>query len=120
MQQEILRRDGGTLSEAQVARSLGLSTKDVEELRQTGRLIGLERERHSYAYPAWQITPDGILPGLEATLADFTIQDPWMQAAFFVSTDPRLDGERPLDALRRGNVAAVRRAASAYGEHGAA
>ena len=43
-----------------------------------------------------------------------------MRAAFFLSGDPRLNGATPLEELRRGNIEAVRRAASAYGEHGAA
>ena len=118
--QELLRREGGTLSAEQVAAHLGLSRQAVDKRRRAGRLIGLGVGRHGYAYPAWQLAPNGVLPGLADALSALSVHDPWMRAAFFLSGDPRLDGATPLDALRRGNVDAVRRAASAYGEHGAA
>ncbi len=61
-----------------------------------------------------------MIPGLEAILTSLPEQDPWMQAAFVLSGDPRLNGATPLDELRRGSIDAVRRAAAGYGEHGAA
>ena len=117
---EILQREGGTLSADQVATHLGLSRQAVDKRRRAGKLIGLSLGRRGYAYPAWQLGLEGVLPGLEATLTSLNVHDPWMRAAFFLSGDPRLDGATPLEGLRRGNVEAVRRAASAYGEHGAA
>jgi hypothetical protein len=42
-----------------------------------------------------------------------------MQLAFFLQENPYLDGAVPLVRLRQGDVAAVRRAAQGYGEHGA-
>jgi hypothetical protein len=39
---------------------------------------------------------------------------------FFLAKNVRLDGDRPLDRLRRGDVDPVVRAARAFGEHGAA
>jgi len=48
------------------------------------------------------------------------VEWPARRTAYFLSGDPRLDGARPLDELRKGRVNAVRRAASGYGEHGAA
>jgi biotin operon repressor len=120
VRQELLQREGGTLSAEQVAGHLGLSRQAVDKRRRAGKLIGLNIGRRGYAYPAWQLGRQGTLPGLEAALSELTIRDPWMQAAFFLSGDPRLDGATPLDELRRGNVDAVRRAAGGYGEHGAA
>ena len=120
MRQEILRSDGGTLTAGQVAAHLGLSRQAVDKRRRAGKLIGLNVGRRGYAYPAWQLGQDGVIPGLEETLTSLTVHDPWMRAAFFLSGDPRLEGARPLDALRQGNLASVRRAASGYGEHGAA
>lgn len=117
---EILRREGGTLSADQVATHLGLSRQAVDKRRRAGKLIGLSLGRRGYAYPVWQLGQEGILPGLEEVLTSLNVHDPWMRATFFLSGDPRLDGATPLEELRRGNVEAVRRAASAYGEHGAA
>jgi hypothetical protein len=120
MRQEILQRDGGVFSAEQVASVLGLTRQAVDKRRRAGKLIGLNTGRRGYAYPTWQFDQGGVLRGLEEVVASLNVHDPWMQAAFFLSGDPRLEGARPLDELRKGNVAAVMRAASGYGEHGAA
>jgi hypothetical protein len=118
--QELLRREGGTWTLKQAAANLGVSAATVETRRRAGKLIGVKSDAAGYVYPAWQFVPSGILAGLEETLAALSVRDPWMQAAYFLSGDPRLDGARPLDELRQGHIDAVRRAASGYGEHGAA
>lgn len=120
VREEILRREGGTLTADEVATHLGLSRQAVDKRRRAGKLLGLSVGRRGYAYPAWQLGREGVLPGLEAALTSLKVYDPWMRAAFFLSGDPRLNGATPLEELRRGNIEAVRRAASAYGEHGAA
>src|SRR5215212_160004 len=119
-QQDILRREGGVLTPESIAELLGVPTAVVEEWRRAGRLVGVQTGPHDYAYPAWQVTRDGLLPGIGEVLAAMPMRDPWVRAGFFVSGDPRLNGETPVTELRRGNIAAVIRAASAYGEHGAA
>ncbi|MDI3340090.1 MAG: hypothetical protein QJR03_06115 [Sphaerobacter sp.] len=118
----LLAAEGGTLSSTQVADLLGITRQAVDKRRKAGRLIGLATGRRGYAYPLWQFDPErrGVLPGLEAVLAALRAHDPWMQVAFFLTPDVRLGGETPLAVLRRGDVAAVRRAAEAYGEQGAA
>ena len=60
-----------------------------------------------------------MLPGLEDVLAELSLPDPWTQAAFFLSPNTYLGGQRPIDELRRGNLDEVRRAAWAMGEQGA-
>jgi hypothetical protein len=117
---EILRREGGAWTAEQVTAHTGLSQESISQQCRAGKLIGLLTDRQEYVYPSWQFEQNGILPGLEETLAALTVRDPWVQAAFFVSGDPRLNGATPLDELRRGNVDAVQRAARGYGEHGAA
>jgi hypothetical protein len=117
---QLLQAEGGTLTVTEVARRLGLTRQAVEQQRRAGHLLALPTERRRYAYPAWQFTPDGVLPGLVDTLADLQVRSPWMRAAFFLGRNVYLDGASPLGELRRGRVAAVRRAAQAYGEHGAA
>lgn len=115
--QELLRIEGGTLTAEQVAKTLDLTRQAVDKRRRAGKLIGLNTGRRGYAYPVWQLGMNGVLAGLEDVLVDLSVRDPWMQAAFFVSGDPRLGGATPLDELRRGNVEAVRRAARGYGTH---
>lgn len=115
----LLSRDGGTYSAPEVALVLGISRQAVNKRRQAGQLLALRLGRHGFAYPVWQFTDDDVLPGLAQVLARLADHDPWMQARFFVSANPRLGGDRPLDQIRRGNVQPVLTAADGYGEHGA-
>lgn len=117
---QILGAEGGTLPASRVAEHLRISRQAVDKRRRSGKLVGLDIGRHGHAYPAWQFDERGVLPGLEAILAALRVGDPWMQAAFFLSGDPRLDGDTPLDQLRRGRLEAVVRAARGYGQHGGA
>jgi hypothetical protein len=43
-----------------------------------------------------------------------------MQVIFMLTPSRRLDGTTPLQAVRKGRVEEVQRAARAFGEHGAA
>lgn len=115
----LLETEGGVISAVEVASLLGITRQAVDKRRRAGRLIGLTLGRRGYAYPAWQFTERGTLPGLERVLEALRGHDPWMQAAFMVNPNTRLDGETPLSALRRGQTDAVIRAAAAYGEQGA-
>lgn len=120
MRERLVQAEGGVLRVEQVAKHLGLTRQAVDKRRRSGKLLALDTGRRGYAYPSWQLGPRGTLPGFEQILADLNVQDPWMQVAFFLSGDPRLNGATPLEELRRGNVEGVRRAARGYGEHGAA
>ena len=117
---QILSAEGGTLLAGRVADHLRISRQAVDKRRQAGKLIGLDVGRHGYAYPSWQFDERGVLPGLEDVLGNMRIRDPWMQAGFFLSGDPRLQGATPLERLRHGDVEAVVRAARGYGQHGGA
>lgn len=116
----ILESDGGTISVDEVAQRLGVTRQAVDKRRRAGRLLALPIGFSRYAYPVWQFGPSGMLPGFEEVLAELSSVDPWTRAAFFLGENTYLDGERPLDEIRRGNVERVRRAAWAMGEQGAA
>ena len=116
--QQLLAAEGGVLSGEEVAKLLGISRQAVDKRRRTGRLLALPVGSHRMAYPSWQFTTDGILRGWEEVLGDLRQHDPWMQLAFMLSGNSGLEGTVPVVALRRGQVAAVRRAARLYGEHG--
>jgi hypothetical protein len=118
--EEILRAEGGTLTALQAASHLRLTRQAVDKRRRAGRLLALAAGRRGYVYPAWQFGPDGMVPGFEDALGELTVTDSWARAAFFLSGEPRLDGATPLEALRSGDAAGVRRAARGHGEHSAA
>lgn len=116
---QLLDAEGGTLSADQAAAQLGISREAVNQRRRSGKLLALSTGRRGYRYPAWQFGEEGVLPGLEQTLGSFGIEGQWGQAAFFLGGNARLDGERPLDLLRRGrpeDIAAVVEAARTRGE----
>jgi hypothetical protein len=118
--EELLQAEGGTATASEAARLLHLTRQSVDNRRRGNRLIGLGLGRRGYAYPIWQFAESGALPGLEDVLSDLKHCSPWMQTHFMTTGDQRLDGATPLQALREGHVQDVRRAAHAFGEHGAA
>lgn len=115
---EVLQAEGGTWSAPAAAEHLAISRQAVDKRRKAGTLLGLPVGRHGYAYPAWQFTRSGVLQGLEETLRALEGRDPWMKASFLLGSQVRLEGKRPLELLRRGEVQPVVRAAGVFGEHG--
>jgi len=120
MKRALLKAEGGVLSGPQLAEHLGITPQGVGKKREKGQLFWLE-VGDGYVYPAFQVGPDGLLPGVRQVLDAFEhVDDPWMRVNFMLTGDARLAGQRPLDALREGKVEDAVRAARAYGEHGAA
>jgi hypothetical protein len=120
-ERRLLDEYGGTLTGEQVGGILGIGRQAVDKRRRTGTLIALSTGRHGYRYPAWQFTKAGTpLPGLEDVLQALSPHDEWMQAAFFVSKNPRLSDKTPIELLKSGDLRSVLEAAEVYGEHGAA
>ena len=118
--EHLLQAEGGVLSAEQAATVLRMTRQGVDKRRRTGALIGLCLGRKGYVYPLWQFDQNGTLPGLEAVMAELRDVSPWMQAAYMLSGDARLNGERPLDVLRHGDIQHVVEAARDYGEQGGA
>jgi hypothetical protein len=119
-QRRLLEGHGGTLSAPQVAQVLGITPQAVDKRRHSHTLMALSMGRHGYRYPVWQFTKSGALPGLRDVLQALEPHDEWMQVAFFVSKNPRLGDQTPIDMLMAGNLEQVVNAARAYGEHGGA
>lgn len=117
---EILQEEGGTVGAGEMGELLGgISAQAVDKRRRKGKLLALPAGKGGYRYPVWQVRGGTVIEGFEDVLAVFGVEDPWMRAAFFLSGDARLGGDRPLDRLNRGDVEAVKQAAAAYGVHGA-
>jgi hypothetical protein len=118
---EALESEGGTLGAQEVAEVLGISRQAVDQRRAAGKLLALDLGMRKNLYPRWQITEEGILAGLEEALLALKAggNSPWMCLRFFLSQNYRLGEVRPLDLLRRGEIARVVQAASVYGEQGA-
>jgi hypothetical protein len=117
---KLIEEHGGTLSAEKAGEVLGITRQAVEKRRQIGKLLALTIGRHGYRYPVWQFNESGTLPGLEQVLGVLASHDQWMQTTFFVSKNPRLNNRTPKEMLEAGEIDRVLKAASVYGEHGAA
>jgi hypothetical protein len=117
---KLLEGHGGTWTAEEAAKILGITRQAVDKRRRAGKLLGLTSGRYGYRYPVWQFTGSGVLEGLADTLSALAAHDEWIQAAFFVGNNPRLNGRTPVEMLGAGKVERVLAAAEAYGEHGAA
>jgi len=118
LKRHVLEAEGGALTVADVAKRLGISKQAVDKRRRARTLLALATAR-GFLYPAWQFADEGMLPGFPQVLAVLDAA-PWTQASWFLTGDSRLGDARPVDALRRGELKHVLRAAAAYGEQGAA
>jgi hypothetical protein len=117
--ERLLTEEGGTWSADQVAKHLHLTRQTVNLRRKQRTLLGLDAGRHGFRYPAWQFARTGRLKGLEQVLAALRHLDPWMQQAFMLGRNVRLKNKRPIEVLRAGDIDAVVKAGSSFGEHGA-
>lgn len=118
--ERLLSEEGGTWSVEAVAKHLQLTRQAVNRRRKLGTLLGLDAGRHGFLYPAWQFDRKGTIHGLEQVLHAMSHLGPWMQHSFMLGQSLRLGDKRGIDVLRQGDVAAVVKAGSCVGEHGAA
>jgi hypothetical protein len=117
--QRLLHEEGGVIGPAQVAELLGVSRQAVGQRRTAGKLLGIPGPG-GYRYPLWQFTGAEVLPGLAKVLAALAGHDPWTVLRFFLNGNLALpESQRPLDALRLGQLDAVLRAARLYDEQAA-
>lgn len=118
--ERLLAAEGGSYSTAQVAEVLGISRQAVDNRRKNGKLIGVSLGKRGYVYPAWQFGLGETLAGLDVVLAALGKGSAWSQLSFMLNGNSWLDGDSPLDRLRRGDVEAVRGAALMNGQQAAA
>ena len=121
----LLIREAGVLSAAAVAKQLGRTRPNVDQLLMRRRLLGV-RFGSRWQFPSIQFRGHEILPGLATVLRSMGNIHPWAALAVLLSPldEPSL---RPIERLSRGNragalVAASRAAARlrrSWGEAGA-
>ena len=79
-----------------------------------GALIAIPGDR-GRRYPAFQFTSEGqIVDGLRSVLAALGQTDPFSALDFLCDANDDLAGERPIDVMTRGEVAAAVEAARHY------
>jgi hypothetical protein len=117
---ELLVAEGKPLSATEVGAILHVTRAKVDRMRSAGRLLAVDAGPQGIVFPSWQFSEHGVLPGLREALEELRNLSPWTQMQFFLNKNLRLAGATPLEELRKGNLADVRRAARNYGEQGAA
>ncbi len=113
-------RDPAMLTGEAAAERLGVSRETINRRAQQGRLLALEFAKRGKRYPAWQFEESVAGRPLESVLAALGSLGDWERYRFFTQRQPGLGGRTPVEALRRGEVDAVKSAAGAWaaGEQG--
>ncbi len=120
IKKELVTKAGGLLTSDEVAKHLHISRQAVAQRRANRKLLSVEQGRRGHGYPSFQFVDGGVLSGLEQVLKALAGTDSWMQLAFLVGSNDRLNRKSPVELLRRGEIDGVLRAAASYGEQGAA
>lgn len=97
---------GPAYRQLDVARLLGKSKQAVSSDR---GLLKLEMRNRDIAYPAFQFDGRRTLPGIRSVIAvlDPAVATAWTTASWLTSPTDALDGQTPVQALRRGAADAV-------------
>ncbi|MDJ0658990.1 MAG: hypothetical protein QNJ42_05805 [Crocosphaera sp.] len=115
IKKQLLEAEGGCAKSKKISETLGMSPQVIDQRRQQGKLMGFSNEKGKYIYPLWQFTNKGeTINGLEEVLEKLQDFDPWMQIAFFLNPNVRLNDKTPLEMLRMGEIEPVINSAIAF------
>lgn len=118
---ELRDAEGGGLSDAEFADRLKIRSREtIRQYRARGRIFGWRKDLRSYRYPAWQIYHHQLLPGLDRVIGILTGKGlkPLAMLGYFLSPSTDLEGVRPLDLLRQGQIDDVVSDAVRHGDIG--
>lgn len=97
-----------SLTASQVAQLLGTSRQTPHDRLKNGTLLAI-LDKGMWRFPIWQFDPegpDGVIPGFPEVLAALDV--PVMsQLSWLVRPNPFLDGLKPIEALKLGQVERV-------------
>lgn len=97
-----------------------ISRQAVFQRVKQGKLLAVPGPGNRRLYPVVQFNRDGtVVEGLHRVHEALPTDNPWTMLNFLVNPDDRLQGRRPIDVLREGDVAAVVSAAEQLAEPGA-
>jgi len=115
-----LKAAGGAYGLEDVRKLLhGVARQRIDARVKEGSLLAVPGPSNRRRFPTLQFTADGdVIPGLKAVQSALPTRNPWAVLNFFVQPDDRLDGRRPIDVLKSGDVAAVVAAAKGIAQAG--
>ena len=108
---------GPSLSQRDVARLLAKSEQAVAK---DARLLRLRNQDGRPVYPVVQFDGRRLLPGVAEVVGILArVVEPLTVASWLTAPNPQLDGRRPVEALRDGDMAAVLAVARSLGSSAA-
>jgi hypothetical protein len=104
-----LREAGGAYNLRDLRTLLrGVSRQRVDKQVREGSLLAVPGPSNRRVYPTIQFQADGtIVKGLKAVREALSTQNPWAVLNFLVQPDDRLNGRKPIELLRTGEIDAV-------------
>lgn len=118
--QSDLKESGGAYDLDQVRVLMnGISRQMVDRKVREGSLLAVPGPSNRRAYPTVQFNHDGtVVLGLKAVQDALPTGNPWAVLNFLVHPDPRLNGRKPIDLLKAGEIELVIDAAQRMGQQG--
>jgi hypothetical protein len=118
--QQDLREAGGAYDLDQVRTLMhGISRQRVDRRVKERTLLAVPGPSNRRLYPTIQFNRDGsVVDGLKPVLEALPTRNPWSALNFLARPDHRLDGRKPIELLKQGEVATVVEAASRVAEQG--
>lgn len=95
-----------SFSSKEVMNILKISEQDLNRLCQSNQIVFL-KDGSRYVYPKSQFFSDKIVDGIDRVIKELPSKDGWTQLIFLESGDPYLQGDRPIDRLRKGDISSV-------------
>ncbi|MFD1767087.1 hypothetical protein ACFSAG_09545 [Sphingorhabdus buctiana] len=101
--------EGELLEDDEVSQRYGISAEQLDALRGEGKAMAFPKSAGGYVYPAAQFVDCNVVAGIDHVAEVVQINgECWL---FLTQRSPYLDGDVPLDRLKRGDLAAVVEAA---------
>lgn len=115
VKKQLIEAEGGCISSSKVGELLGISRQAADKRRKLRKLIAIATGKGKYIYPVWQFSESGTtIEGLEDVLNALQGLDVWMQIAWMLDPNVRLEEKTPLEQLRQGNIKPVIESAIAF------
>lgn len=119
--QDDLREAGGAYELDEVRALLhDVSRQAVDKKVKEGSILAVPGPSNRRRFPTLQFKDDGsVVEGLQAVQDALGYSSPWSVLNFLINPQDGLDGQKPIERLRAGDVAAVVGAARRVGVQGA-